>query len=903
MKGWRKRVLFGALAGLLVVAIFIPVWLFHAPFFSGTSPPTTQVAALLKDDNPQQMLAAANRLSWLLNWPKAGPLYQRAQILFSKEGDARDALYAQVGYIRSQAETMPFVDISNFLAAQLQTPLVRQHPRLRLWCLISKGNTDIEIDIAAAQQDWEDARTLARQLHENGWANRATGELGLLAFLEGNPKRASDLVAKAFFTARATGDVGGEIRYLELLGDGFKELNRQEEALFFFNHAIDLARSTPDVGFPFMAYEGKARSLVALHRAAEAEALLQSSLREAKSESKFGHAAQIEVLLGELALKTGDRDRAAGYFEEASKVSVRRRYYRMASETLFDLATIYRDEGRLPEAENCMVEGVDASRRVGDRYYLPRNLQALAELKAQAVHVAQAHALYEQAEDVVDGMLAHSPGPYTESSLLSAMSSIYLGDFALAAGAHETATAFAIIERARGRTAADMLRNHSVKGPETPAERTLESQMSTLQVQLMRSDDPKARTKLLDSLLEAEEKLGYNEGSLRPALHLISTERVPLPQFQGILRPDEALLEYVLTEPHGFCLAVTHKEASVFQLPAGRKQIETLVSDYLSNVKTQKRVAQIERTLYSLLVAPIPKAFRAPRLIVVPDGGLNRLPYETLRNANGQSLIRSHVVFYAPSATTLYFLRTLHRATIPQLAFLGVGDVRYQPPSLLASNTVAGHALSSIERGLDDLAGVHLSNLPATRQEVIDASRALGQPGSVLLLGTGATETAFKREPLSNFKIIHFAVHAISTPHFPERSALILGRAPHSKDDGLLQAREIATLTLNADLVTLSACDTAKGKLEGEEGDNSLVQAFLMAGAKSVVAALWKVDDDSTADLMKQFYTHFALGEDKAAALRDAKLDVLNQLGKRSPVYWAGFILTGDGSKPITLSK
>ncbi len=903
MKGQRKWVLFGALAGLIVVALFIPVWLFHAPFFSGTPHSTTNVAALLKDDNPQQVLAAANRLSWLLNWPKAGPLYQRAQILFSKEGDARDALYARVGYIRSQAETMPFVDVSNFLADQLKTPLVQQHPRLRLWCLVSKGNTDIEIDIAAAQQDWEEARILGRRLHENGWANRATGELGLLAFLEGNPKLASDLVAKAFFTARATGDVGGEIRYLELLGDGFKELNRQAEALFFFNHAIDLARSTPDVGFPFMAYEGKSGALAALHHEREAEALLQSGLREAKSESKYGHAAQIELLLGELALKTGDRGHAAGYFKEASQVSVGMRYYRMASETLFDLATIYRDEGHLLEAEDCLVEGVDASRKVGDRYYLPRNLQALAELKAQTGHVAQAHALYEQAEDVVDGMLAHSPGPYTESSLLSAMSSIYLGDFALAAGEHYTATAFGIIERARGRTAADMLRNHSLKGTETPVERTLESRMANLQVKLMRSEDPKARSELLDSLLEAEEKLGYNEGSLRPALHLLSTERISLLQFQGILRPDESLLEYVLAEPHAFCLAATHDNAEVFQLPAGGKQIETLVSDYLANVDNQSRATQIETTLYSLLVAPIPKTFQKPQLIIVPDGGLNRLPYEALRNASGDYLLRSHIIFYDPSATTLYFLRTLHRATIPQMAFLGVGDVPYQPPSLLASNSVAGHALSSIERGLDDLAGVRLSNLPATRQEVIDASRALGQPGSVLLIGAGATETAFKREPLSNFKVIHFAVHAISTPRFPERSALILGRAPHSKDDGLLQAREIAGLNLNADLVTLSACDTAKGKLEGEEGDNSLVQAFLMAGAKSVVAALWKVDDDSTAALMKQFYTHLAQGEDKSAALRHAKLDILNQWGKRAPVYWAGFILTGDGSEPITLSK
>ncbi len=901
MKAPVKRVVLGTLGGLIFVAILFLVWLVRGPFFLDSSP-KTDVAAILNHDNPKQMLSAANHLSWLLNWPKAGPLYHRAQKLFTKNGDARDALYAQVGYIRSQAEGMSFIDISNFLAGELRTPLVQQHPRLRLWCLVSKGNTDIEIDTTAARQDWKEARPLALQLGENGWANRATGELGLLAFLAGNPKRASLMVGKAFFTARATGDVGGEIRYVELAGDGLREINREAEAMGCFNKAISLARATPDIGFPFMAYEGKAKVLVALHRTAEANTLLESALREANRESYAGHAAQIDLLLGEVALKTGDRDRAATYIEEGSKVAIGMRYYRMASEALYDLASIYRDEGRLPEAQAALLQGIDASRKVGDQYFLPRNLEALAQLKAQTGHVAQAHALYEQAEDVVDGMLARSPGPYTESSLLSAMSSIYLGDFTLAARQNETATAFTIIERARGRTSADMLLNHPVNTHETPTERALESQMATLQLQLMRSDDVQGRTKLLDNLLEAEERLAYSQESTEPALHLVSTDRIPLPEFQKILQPDESLLEYVLADPHSFCLAVTHNDVRIIALPAGRKQIDALVQDYLSSVKTQERAAQIEAKLYTILIGPIPKAFRATQLIIVPDGELNRLPYEALRNAAGDYLLRSHVVFYAPSATTLYFLRTLHRNAAPQMAFLGVGDVPYQPP-VVAASTMTGHILSSIERGLDDLAGGHLGNLPATRQEIIDASRALGQPGSVLLMGKGATKTAFKREPLSNFKIIHFAVHAFSLPRYPERSALVLGRDPHSKDDGLLQGREIARLTLSADLVTLSACDTAKGKPEGEEGDNSLVQAFLMAGAKSVVAALWKVDDDSTADLMKHFYTHLGQGEGKATALRDAKLDMLKQLGKRAPVYWAGFTLTGDGSEPITLSK
>jgi CHAT domain-containing protein len=115
----------------------------------------------------------------------------------------------------------------------------------------------------------------------------------------------------------------------------------------------------------------------------------------------------------------------------------------------------------------------------------------------------------------------------------------------------------------------------------------------------------------------------------------------------------------------------------------------------------------------------------------------------------------------------------------------------------------------------------------------------------------------------------------------------------------LLQFREIVQLSLSADLVTLSACDTATGKLEGEEGIDGLTEAFLLAGAKSVVGALWEVDDSATDTLMKDFYTHLANGEDKASALRQAKLDYLQRLGDRPPAYWAAFTLVGEGSAPV----
>jgi CHAT domain-containing protein len=131
---------------------------------------------------------------------------------------------------------------------------------------------------------------------------------------------------------------------------------------------------------------------------------------------------------------------------------------------------------------------------------------------------------------------------------------------------------------------------------------------------------------------------------------------------------------------------------------------------------------------------------------------------------------------------------------------------------------------------------------------------------------------------------------------------LVLGVDAASHDDGLLQVREIIRLRFNADLVTLSACNTGLGKLQGEEGVTNLVEAFLVSGARAVVASLWSADDTYTAALMERFYTHIADGQDKAGALRQAKLDLLAKYGKQVPAYyWGAFVLVGDGGSPISL--
>jgi CHAT domain-containing protein len=188
-----------------------------------------------------------------------------------------------------------------------------------------------------------------------------------------------------------------------------------------------------------------------------------------------------------------------------------------------------------------------------------------------------------------------------------------------------------------------------------------------------------------------------------------------------------------------------------------------------------------------------------------------------------------------------------------------------------------------------------LEPLPGSRSEVEAISSLF--PGSRRLLGRDATEEAIK-SLAPQARRLHFACHGLIDERFPLSSALALTIPEHAQegqDNGLLQAWEIfEELRLDADLVTLSACDTGRGKEMGGEGLVGLVRAFQFAGARSVLASQWGVADDATADLMKRFYGYLRQGRSKDEALRSAQAEMIHSQSFAHPYYWAAFQLTGD---------
>ena len=888
----RARVYISLLAALFVVGGIAGVWV----FLTGRHRRIASIQSVSSND-PKAILAEANHFAFLSNVYRAHPLYAKAEQMFHERGDKRDELYAKIGLMRAKAETMSFVKLSDFLGAKLATPLVQNDPDLKLWCLTAKGMTDIEVNVPAAKKDWQAAEVLARELKEKQWEARANGELGLIAFLQGDALKAGRLVGGALLSAIKSGDVGAEIRYLELLGNGFEVQRRHEEALMVFDHAISVANSCKDCGFPYMAYEGRGEALTALGKTDDARSTLTKSLNTARREQRQGHEAQTLIFLGKLSLKTGDETEAINEMEEAAAIAGKFNYYQLDEDDLFELAQIYEQRGELAKAEKRLAAARDASMRLGDRYSLPRDLTALARLEVRLGKNQEAESLYDEAEDIIDALVMNAPGPYSGGSFVDEASATYLGDFELAAQTNNMNRAFRALERARGRTVRDALERRSpTKEPNTPAYQEAENAISAVQLKLMRSEDASERAQLLEDLEYREQELAYLNDITLPRAPMRLWQPVSLRVVQASLAPDEVILEYVLDDPHSFCLSIGRNAVSITKMNAGRQQIEGLTGQYLFQVKALKPASNLAKELYSILLAPIPAAVGKTHFIIVPDGELYLLPFDALEYPSGKYLVQSVDVTYVPSASVRQILIDRKRGHPPTRTFLGLGDVAYSP---YHSGSIKGR----IMRGLYDLEGVHqLRNLPGSKQEVLNAEKALGGPGSVMLLGSKATLTALEAEPLGDFSILHLAVHSIPSTEFPTRAALVLGRDAGKDQDGLLQEWQIIDLSLNADLVTLSACDTGVGRIEGEEGVTDLADAFLFAGAKSVVASLWESDDEYTAALMQQFYRHLAQHEDKEVALQQAKLDLIREIGGDAPpFYWAGFILEGEGSSPVTI--
>jgi tetratricopeptide (TPR) repeat protein len=243
---------------------------------------------------------------------------------------------------------------------------------------------------------------------------------------------------------------------------------------------------------------------------------------------------------------------------------------------LFQLSKLYAESGDLARAEDRVITGLAASRQLVDMYVLPRHLASAAEIKSQLGKSKEAAGLYDEATDLVEAMLVNVPSPRLRTSLIAAMSRIYVGHFRLAVEQlRDPQRAFFIVERARGRVAADELRTPApAAAVRTPAMAKAERSITDIQVRLQRATDPEQRHELLEELFVAEENLGPPSLEWRTTNRFAVSEPVTIADLRRVLDDDEILVEYVLAEPSSYALTVSKKAVRVHRLPP-----ESLIRD------------------------------------------------------------------------------------------------------------------------------------------------------------------------------------------------------------------------------------------------------------------------------------------------------------------------------------
>jgi len=329
----------------------------------------------------------AERLFWLDNWVKARPIYEDCERRFAGSDPAR-ALVCRFGRLRADAETnLSYHAVSKLISADLETRTARADLEVRLRGLVVKATADLSIhDPILSGEEWQEVQRLAHALKEAGWEERATGELGIVAYLRGDTAKAVSLNTESFLKATELNDVAGMVRSLSLKGVGLLERNAADQALSYFNRALDLARTNPDLRFPLMAYMGQSQVLESQGDAAGASHLLAQARQFVERTGMTVYEADLAIALGVQAEKRGQFVEAEAEFERARHAAMRSHMPRPLADALFHKIELQERHSDWSGATHLIASALEADRRLIDVQFSPKRPRSKHALATSPLH-------------------------------------------------------------------------------------------------------------------------------------------------------------------------------------------------------------------------------------------------------------------------------------------------------------------------------------------------------------------------------------------------------------------------------------------------------------------------------------------------------------------------------------
>ena len=724
----------------------------------------------------------------------------------------------------------------------------------------------------------------------------------------GRYQEALDLDQQSLAAARSVGDRQLQAWAFNGLGLTYSALGEPERALRAYGEALPVWRKVSNrwaeaftlqnMGFAYWSLGAKRKALEAFEQALPIVRSLGDRRGEAFALNNIGLA---QTDLGEPLLALQNLTRAIPLWQSTGD-----RHGEVLS--LHNIGRAHAVLDRPNEAMAAWGRALAEARGIGDRQSEATILASIARWDQRRGNLDEARVRIEEALAIVESLRGEIAGTGFKSSFLSSKQDYYAIaiDVLLALEARDpgrgrAAAAFEVSERGRARTLLEGIfearLDLSQDLPEDlrRREKDLGGEIARLQKDLAKPGPE--RTVLESRLGRAEDEWEQLIAEMRRKTPRYASLRYPQPvsaaAVAASLGPSTALVSFSMDGDRALVFVLTGSKVSVRRLATSPAQIQEWVEDFVGLVARddEDRWTSLGNRLYTDLVAPwradIPAAVR--RLIVVPDAALFSLPFEALSSSRAapRFLVEDFAISYAPSATALVQLQEATARRPGEADLLVVAD-----PAMLAGPS-ARDALFGSER-------FELAPLPHAAAEARAIAR-YGGAGTEVYTGAAASERRVREASLERFGVIHFATHGLLSQRNPSRSALLL--AADGQGEGLLTAREIYRLRLKSDLVVLSACQTARGRILAGEGVQGLAQAFFHAGARSVVASLWDVNDRRAERLMRAFYGHLADGESKTDALAHSKREVLAAEPGLAPRYWAPFVLIGEGRGTVSLRR
>ncbi len=639
-------------------------------------------------------------------------------------------------------------------------------------------------------------------------------------------------------------------------------------------------------------------------KTAAAQAALRDALKNSRAAGDNVEAAEAQYALGRLYEKTGRLLEAEAILNEARQYFESARLAAELGNTLVELADVERRRGNLQQSLQLAAGARDLGERVGLPELQWRTLTTLGRLNTALGHRDEAAKSFEDAIAVIEGLRTRvAGGEEDRARYFAERVAPYQERIALALAAGKTGDALDYAERSKARVLVDVIGadrvplTAAIDENERKREATLRGALASLNSQLMTAaqanpPDEKLLASLKQQRVEARLRYEDFESTLYANHPELAVSRGTLPVVRAgdiaALLPSRsaAVMEFAVVRRRTWAFVMTARGLHAFELPLADSELRVQVERFRRQLASRDlRIGETAQHLYQQVLQPANAWLKAKTEIVfIPDGVLWDLPFQALQPRPGHYLVEDSAISYAPSLTAL---REMMRRRSPG---------NHQATLLAFGNPIIGAGV--VRRRKVTLMGEPLSPLPDAEIQA-KAVAEIYRPDSRVYVEGEASEDRFKAEA-PRYRILHLATHGVLDNRSPLYSYLVLSPSedPRNPENGLLEAWEIMRMRLNADLVVLSACETARGKVSAGEAMIGLTWAFLVAGAPATVVSQWKVESASSSALMTDFHQRWLGGRSglsKAEALQQAAVKMLRSRDYSHPFYWAGYILVGNG--------